>query len=375
MGWFDEDDDSEEEQTTAKKQSNQAAGEDEDTLDAFMKTLDANATHRAPRAERLDVENADEATSHWTECAVEKRTSEEDEEDDPTRASQQALESMFHKAGAAANDEENGPRRDYTDEIQLEQVEHDKMDYEDFTRVFYKYCDTAAGQEWRRQHHVTCNPQSFDPVTSFDEISDILQGPLRQVISKSNYVTPTPVQAQTLAVALSGRDAIVTASTGSGKTLAYVWPMCVHICHQRHLDKGEGPIAVVLVPTRELCLQVHKQCQIMIGALKGKAVAITGGTNRYQLVQEFAKNGSEIVVATPGRFLDILSIKKNGITLKRVTMVVLDECDRMLDMGFEKQVTQLLKNVRPDRQSLLLSATLGRKVERVARQWLSNPIR
>lgn len=82
-----------------------------------------------------------------------------------------------------------------------------------------------------------------------------------------------------------------------------------------------------------------------------------------------------MIVATPGRFLDLLSVKKNGISLKRVTFLVLDECDRMLDMGFEAQVKQILQNIRPDRQTLLLSATLGTKIEKVARQWLINPIR
>ena len=339
--------------------------EAEDPLDAYMKSLNDDQhknQHNQPRAARLDVENEEEATSHWKEREAEsKQSSAADQSKD---ASESALNTMFHKAGSVA-----------PDQIKLEEVQHSNVKYEPFRKNFLPPKDTSWGHQWRNENTVTCTPGTIDPVAGFEQIQDVLGTDLISTVKKKGYVDPTAVQAQTLAVALAGRDALVTASTGSGKTLAYIWPMVVHVCDQRMLDPGEGPIGIVLVPTRELALQVQKYAQTMIQPLKGKSMAITGGVNNYQLVQNFSKSGCEIVVATPGRFLDVLSVKKNGISLLRVTMIVLDECDKMLDMGFEAQVVQILKNVRPDRQSLLLSATIGRKVEKVVQQWLTNPVR
>jgi ATP-dependent RNA helicase DDX42 len=108
-------------------------------------------------------------------------------------------------------------------------------------------------------------------------------------------------------------------------------------------------------------------------ALGGKVVEVSGGNKgTWELCKEL-KKGCEIVVGTPGRVIDV--VRKKGTNLERVTFVVLDEGDKMLDMGFEKQVSSILENIRPDRQTLLLSATFGKRVERVARGWLKNPVR
>jgi superfamily II DNA/RNA helicase len=234
--------------------------------------------------------------------------------------------------------------------------------------------NTSHGHEWRRQHQVTCSPGTIDPVVSFQEFRTVFGDVLCSKIEKKGFTSPTLVQSQTLPVALAGMDALVTASTGSGKTLAYVWPMVVHIVHQVPLYKDEtGPMAIVLVPTRELALQVHKHVKGMLST-DYTSLAITGGTSNYHLLHDLRKGGGcHAVVATPGRFLDLLA-KKKGLSLGRITFCVLDECDKMLDMGFESQVTEILKSVRPDRQSLLLSATMGCKVKCIAIHWLNDPV-
>ena len=365
MGWFDEED-SEDDADCAPKCEQGQPNEEDDPLDAYMKSLgNGDNGPSRPRAQRLDVENADEATSHWVEPSSDHPVSHEMEADDTKRASKAALENDFRQASSSGKDVE----------VTLEQVQHESIQYESFHKEFFETKDSLTGHNWRKEHQVTCTPGRIDPILEFHEIADILGADLMNVIRTKGYQKPTAVQSQTLAAALSGKDCLVTASTGSGKTLAYIWPMVVHCCDQRELQPGEGPIGIVLVPTRELAMQVHKQAQIMIHALKGKSIAITGGVGRYQLVQDFAKRGCELVVATPGRFLDVLSIKKNGISLRRVSMVVLDESDRMLDLGFETQVSEILKNVRPDRQTLMLSATMGRKVEQVTNKWLTHPVR
>ncbi|KAI2510732.1 DEAD box helicase-like protein [Fragilaria crotonensis] len=358
MGWFDDDDsDGEDEQ---KPKALDTPDDDEDPLDAYMKSLETPQSTQAnapPRPDRLDVENEDEGTIHWKERRVES----EEDEIDAARQAHHALSSTFHKAGSKQTNVS----------IQLDVLRHDEIQYNSFSKAFLERTETPAGQAWRQQEGVVCTPIAFDPITSFQSIAALL-GDVLERIRLSGYIDPTPVQAQTLAVALAGHDALVTASTGSGKTLAYVWPMIIHMTQQQpSTDQLQGPVGLVLVPTREIAQQVHKQVKSMTKS----SIAITGGVNRYQLVQDLKRNPAHIVVATPGRLLDVLSIKKNGLSLHNVTFVVLDECDRMLDMGFESQVKEILNQVRPDRQSLLLSATLGRKIELVARQWLKNPIR
>jgi ATP-dependent RNA helicase DDX42 len=238
---------------------------------------------------------------------------------------------------------------------------------------FWEPTNTTLGSDWRRTHDVHCSAD-IDPITSFAPLQAIWTPGLLECLDKQGYTEPTLVQSQTLPVALAGRDVLVTAATGQGKTLAYLWPLVVHVLDQPHLAADEtGPIALVLVPTRELAQQVHKQAKLLLAADGGTSKAIIGGQGKYLLFQELKKSGGmEIAVATPGRLLDVLSDrrKRNGTTLDRTTIVVLDEADKMLQMGFETQVRTILKALRPDRQTLLLSATLGRRIESIAREWL-----
>jgi ATP-dependent RNA helicase DDX46/PRP5 len=134
---------------------------------------------------------------------------------------------------------------------------------------------------------------------------------------------------------MSGRDVIGIAETGSGKTLAYVLPMLRHIRDQRPLEEGEGMIGLIMVPTRELATQVFKETSMFAKAIGLRVVCVHGGTNIQGQLSEL-KRGAEIVVCTPGRMIDVLTTSGGKITnLKRVSYVVLDEADRMLDMGFE----------------------------------------
>ena len=150
--------------------------------------------------------------------------------------------------------------------------------------------------------------------------------------------------------------------------------MIVHINDQPHIEPGvDGPIGVVLTPTRELAKQVYGYAKVFVECIGGRAVEVAGGSRgTWELTKEL-RAGCEIVVSSPGRLIDM--VRKKGTNLRRVTFLVLDEADRMLDMGFEKQVNSILENVRPDRQTLLLSATFGKRVEKVARSWLHNPVR
>ena len=149
---------------------------------------------------------------------------------------------------------------------------------------------------------------------------------------------------------MSGRDLIGIAETGSGKTLAYVLPMIRHIRDQPPIQDGsDGPIGLIIAPTRELVLQIYKETKSFAKVCDIRVVAIYGGVN-VQDQLPLLKRGTEIVVCTPGRMRDVLALSNGKITnLKRVSYVVLDEADRILDMGFEPQIKVMLENCRFDR--------------------------
>lgn len=195
-----------------------------------------------------------------------------------------------------------------------------------------------------------------------------------QIIKKLNFEKPTPIQSQAIPAIMAGRDVIGVAKTGSGKTIAFLLPMFRHIKDQRPLEQMEGPIAIIMTPTRELAVQIHKECKHFLKGLNLRAVCAYGGSPIKDQIAEL-KRGAEIIVCTPGRMIDLLCANSGRVTnLKRVTYLVLDEADRMFDMGFEPQVMKIVNNVRPDRQTVLFSATFPRQMESLARKVLKRPL-
>ncbi|KAJ1817411.1 pre-mRNA processing RNA-helicase, partial [Coemansia sp. RSA 2599] len=194
------------------------------------------------------------------------------------------------------------------------------------------------------------------------------------VIRHQGFERPTPIQAQAVPAILSGRDIIGVAKTGSGKTLAFILPMLRHIKAQRPLAQSEGPIGLVMTPTRELAVQIHRECKPFLKPLGLRAVCAYGGSGIKDQIGEL-KRGAEIVVCTPGRLIDLLCANSGRVTnLHRVTYLVLDEADRMFDMGFEPQVSKIVQGVRPSRQTVLFSATFPRQMEALARKVLRRPL-
>eukprot|EP01025_Chloroclados_australasicus_P047665 TRINITY_DN5372_c1_g1_i2.p1 TRINITY_DN5372_c1_g1~~TRINITY_DN5372_c1_g1_i2.p1 ORF type:complete len:581 (+),score=79.50 TRINITY_DN5372_c1_g1_i2:82-1824(+) len=208
------------------------------------------------------------------------------------------------------------------------------------------------------------------PVTNFEEASfpDYVLNEIR----KAGFVEPTPIQAQGWPMALSGRDLIGLAQTGSGKTLAFLLPAIVHINAQPYLQPGDGPIVLVLAPTRELAHQIQQECA-KFGTSSGiKNTCVYGGAAKGPQIRDL-KRGVEIVIATPGRLIDFLDERITN--LRRVTYLVLDEADRMLDMGFEPQIRKIVGQIRPDRQTLLWSATWPQDVQGIASDFLKEPFK
>lgn len=201
-----------------------------------------------------------------------------------------------------------------------------------------------------------------------------LTRPILDVIEGLGYEKPTSIQMQALPVIMSGRDVIGVAKTGSGKTMAFVLPMLRHIKDQDPVSGDDGPIALIMTPTRELCTQIYSDLMPFAKALKLRAIAAYGGNAIKDQIAEL-KRGAEIIVATPGRLIDLLAANSGRVTnLKRATYLVLDEADRMFDMGFEPQVMKIFNNVRPDRQTILFSATMPRIIDALTKKVLREPV-
>jgi len=384
MGWFDgsSSDEEDSKRQNVSKATTANDDEEEDPLDAFMNNLNEESSTPSKKKsalQRLDFDNEEEATSHWklsegVEKGISQQEVEYDDDDDmfpkmnsrggasSSSNARQALNSTFVKAGSSNKD---SFQQDASSNSVTSHSSH-----QSFHKDFWNVQNTLQGRQWQQNNQVHCTAAIY-PIYHFEELRDVFGLELLQTIQQLGYHTPTTVQSQTLPVALSGRDALITAATGQGKTLSYIWPIAVHLSDQAELiDAETGPIALVVVPTRELAIQVHKQAKPMLAAIGCSSKAVIGGQGKYLLQQELKKTGGvDLVVATPGRFLDVLSDRK-GLSLRRTTFCVLDEADKMLQMGFESQVRQILSQVRSDRQTLLLSATMGRRIEKVATEWL-----
>lgn len=208
-----------------------------------------------------------------------------------------------------------------------------------------------------------------NPVQKFEQCFSEYPDMLEQ-ISKAGFTKPSPIQAQAWPILLGGEDMIGVAQTGTGKTLAFLLPAMIHIDGQP-VPRGErgGPNVLVLAPTRELAIQI--EMEVNKYQFRGiRAVCLYGGGERNKQIK-LVQSGVEIIIATPGRLNDL--VVAEYIDIASITYLVLDEADRMLDMGFEPQIRKLLLDIRPDRQTVMTSATWPAGVRRLAESYMKNP--
>ncbi|KAF3426259.1 hypothetical protein E2986_07396 [Frieseomelitta varia] len=216
---------------------------------------------------------------------------------------------------------------------------------------------------FRQENQITLKGEKIpNPIQHFEEGN--FPDHVMQCIRKHGFNEPTAIQAQGWPIAMSGQNMVGIAQTGSGKTLGYILPAIVHISSQQALSHGDGPIALILAPTRELAQQIQKVTQTFSYV---KSTCIFGGAPKGSQARDL-EQGVEICIATPGRLIDFL---ERGVTnLRRCTYLVLDEADRMLDMGFEPQIRKIIEQIRPDRQVLMWSATWPKEVRNLAEEYL-----
>jgi ATP-dependent RNA helicase DDX46/PRP5 len=258
-------------------------------------------------------------------------------------------------------------------------VDHAAVEYVPFRKAFYiESAEIArmsepevAAMRKGALEGVKCRGKDVPrPVKSWTQAG--LSQKVLDVLAKLGHETPLPIQAQALPIIMSGRDCIGIAKTGSGKTLAFLLPLLRHAKDQPPLAQGDGMIGLIMAPTRELVTQIAKDAKRFAHAVGLSVACIYGGSGVAAQIGEL-KRGAEIVVCTPGRLIDILASSR-VTNLRRVTYLVLDEADRMFDMGFEPQISRIIGNTRPDRQTVMFSATFPHAMELLARNALQAPV-
>jgi ATP-dependent RNA helicase RhlE len=206
--------------------------------------------------------------------------------------------------------------------------------------------------------------------TTFDNLG--LVEPIRRAVAAEGYTTPTPIQAQAIPHLLTGRDLLGVAQTGTGKTAAFALPMLQRLSQDRRPATPKCPRALILTPTRELAVQIEQSFKTYGRHLGLRHAVVFGGVGQQPQAQALAR-GLDILVATPGRLLDLMG--QNLCRLDKLEVFVLDEADRMLDMGFIHDVRRIIKTLPAQRQTLLFSATMPSDIANLASSILRDPAR
>jgi len=195
---------------------------------------------------------------------------------------------------------------------------------------------------------------------------------LQRAVSAEKYITPTPIQEQCIPHLLEGRDLLGSAQTGTGKTAAFVLPLLQRLSSDERRPRKGTPRALILAPTRELAAQIGNSIQTYGRFLKLRHTVVFGGVSQFHQIKAM-KYGVHILVATPGRLLDLM--QQGFIHLNEVEVFILDEGDRMLDMGFMPDIKRILSKIPDKRQTLFFSATMAPKMVELAHTMVRKPVR
>ncbi|UYL09130.1 DEAD/DEAH box helicase [Bdellovibrio sp. SKB1291214] len=208
-------------------------------------------------------------------------------------------------------------------------------------------------------------------MTSSQKFSDLpLVEPIQRAVAETGYTTPTPIQQQAIPYLLEGRDLLGCAQTGTGKTAAFALPILNHLAKQWNRAEPKHARVLVLAPTRELAIQIHESFQTYGKHLKIRTAVIFGGVGQTPQVKALS-SGVDVLIATPGRLLDL--IQQKYLKLDKLEVFVLDEADRMLDMGFLPDIRKVLTYLPKLRQNLFFSATMPKEIQKLADSLLVNP--
>ena len=207
-------------------------------------------------------------------------------------------------------------------------------------------------------------------MTNFDGLN--LSAPVLRNIDAQGFTTPTAIQAQTIPYLMEGRDVMGIAETGGGKTAAFVLPIIERLIAENQKAESHRPKAVILAPTRELACQIGDAIRLFTRGLKIHYSVVYGGTP-YRTQLRDLQRGVHILVATPGRLMD--HVRRNCVVFDQADTLVLDEADRMLDMGFIDEVTEVSQSLPEGHQTVMFSATMSKNISNLAGRILNNPTR
>ncbi|CAI4230672.1 unnamed protein product [Auanema sp. JU1783] len=382
-----EGEDSDEEQSSSKRSTSKKAPapepepqDEEDDLDAFMSEINAQASKDKAESVRKELNRKAGQDIEAPKKGMGRADLEaEDMQESMMQYLQTKQEREKEEEEIYEYDEDGNIIWTWKKVIDpLPPIDHSTIEYSEFHKNFYVEHDDIKAlkkfEVYKLREELGIRVGGMDvprPVCSFGHFG--FDKGLMELIRKSEFEKPTPIQSQAIPAALSGRDVLGVAKTGSGKTAAYLWPAITHILDQPELKEGEGPIALIVVPTRELALQVYQEAKRFCKPYNINVICAYGGGNKWEQSNELMNDGAELVVCTPGRMID--HIKLENTNFLRTTFLVFDEADRMFDLGFEAQVMSISDHIRPDRQCLMFSATFKQKVERLARDALQDPVR
>lgn len=243
----------------------------------------------------------------------------------------------------------------------------------EFEKNFYRPVNTLTEAQAKNLRDIANMKLSGNdiPLPVRDFVSLGFHPKVVESFQRKGYEEPTPIQAQGWPMALQGRDMVGIADTGSGKTISFVLPALMHAKAQTPLRENDGPIVLILAPTRELVNQIEEVVSEYAGFYDLRSVAVYGGASIVPQKKAIIR-GCEILVATPGRLIDLHD--QGFCPLGRVSFLVLDEADRMLDMGFEPQLQRIIPKTNKSRQTLMWSATWPREVRKLAAEYASDYI-
>ena len=279
-------------------------------------------------------------------------------------------------------------------EKDLKPVDHSKMNYDFFQKNIYiespeisKLTNEEIIEIRKSNGSILVKGKEIPkPILEFYQCG--LNTKIMEILQSKEITKPFPIQMQAIPTIMSGRDCLGISETGSGKTLAYVLPMLRHVQSRiagikankgdkntnYKLKNEKGPIALILVPTRELATQICEEIRSFTNSLSIETTCLFGGSNLGNQINDL-KRGVDIAVATPARLIELLCLSNGKVTnLTRTTFVVLDEADRMFDLGFEPQISKIIRNIRPQRQIVMFSATFPRQIQLMAKKLLKRPV-
>uniref|UniRef100_A0A8C4XSS0 Probable ATP-dependent RNA helicase DDX46 n=1 Tax=Falco tinnunculus TaxID=100819 RepID=A0A8C4XSS0_FALTI len=377
--WSLEDDDDDEEETAeGEKEGNEVEDEELDPLDAYMEEVKEEVKKFNMRSVKggggSEKKSGPTVTKVVTVVTTKKAAAESEKKKGELMENDQ--DAMEYSSEEEEVDLQTALTGYQTKQRKLlEPVDHGKIEYEPFRKNFYVEVPELAKMTQEEVNVYRLELEGITvkgkgcpkPIKTWVQCGISMK--ILTALKKHGYEKPTPIQTQAIPAIMNGRDLIGIAKTGSGKTIAFLLPMFRHIMDQRALEEGEGPIAVIMTPTRELALQITKECKKFSKTLGLRVVCVYGGTGISEQIAEL-KRGAEIIVCTPGRMIDMLAAN-NGESFSNI-LFYLFSCTLVLDIC--DHVMRIVDNVRPDRQTVMFSATFPRAMEALARRILSKPI-